>query len=48
MQTSARFCEVFALGLPPFLCPQNCFALFVGRVTQVAYLIICIPTKLLL
>ena len=31
MQSSAKFCEVFALKFAYFLCPQNCSALFVGR-----------------
>ena len=30
MQTSAKFCEVFALKIS-FRCPQTCSALFVGR-----------------
>jgi len=44
MQTSAKLCEVYAhLNLAPFLCPQNCSALFVGRASN---FIICSSTKL--
>jgi len=30
MQTSAKFCEVFALKFTSFLCPQNGSAVFMG------------------
>jgi len=41
MQTRENFLKC----LPPFLCPQNCSALFVGRASA---FIICSPIKFLL
>jgi len=41
MQTSAKFCEVFALKLPPFFV-QNGSASFVGCAST---FIICSPNK---
>jgi len=44
MYTNAKLCEVHThLNLPSFLCPQNCFVIFVGRASN---FIICRSTKL--
>jgi len=45
MQTTEIFVKCSHLNFPPFLCPHNYSALFVGRTST---FIICRPTKLLL
>jgi len=42
-EAAQNFVKCSYLNLPPFLCPQNCSALFVDRASTY---IICRPTKL--
>jgi len=37
MQTGKNFVKYSHLNLPPFLCPQNCSALFVGRAIGLSF-----------
>ena len=37
MQTREKFVKCSHLNLPPFLCPQNCSALFVGRAISLSF-----------